>query len=182
MKSAARKTSKIEDTPSLQRNKFGLTEKQEAFCQGLVQHGNAKKAYLEAGYVDPGNYITAKVKELKENEAVKNRLTQLLNRQSARHGLSKDTYLEMLLENHRKAMEAGDFKAGNDALQLIGKAQGYLIDQRQTLNVTANMNKPIAVEDRTARINRLARLAGVPLTLPAPETVEAEIVDDADEE
>ena len=86
----------------------------------------------------------------------------------------------MLLDNHKRAMEAGDFKAGNEALQLIGKSMGYLIDQRQTLNVTANMNKPMAPEDQRERIERLAALAGMPLSLPAPapELVEVELVDD----
>lgn len=182
MKSDERKTGQDAASPSLQRNKFGLTNREEAFCRLYVESGNAEKSYLQAGYVRPKpGYLTMKATDLLKKSKIQDRVTALAMSKGMKRHVSKDVFLEMVMKNYELAQESGDFGAANKSLEILGKSMGYVIDQRQTLQVTASMNKPLASEDAGERIQRLAELAGIPLSLPKPkdeEIVDAELDDE----
>lgn len=185
LKSEKPQTTKAEDSRSLRRNRWGLTDREEAFCLLYVEDGDAEKAYLRAGYDRPKKgYLSMKVKMMLDRPKVRDRLAMLALAKGRGKSVSKEVFLDMVMKNYELAQENGDFAAANKSLEIMGKSMGYVIDQRQTLQVTASMNKPIAVEDQAERIQRLAELAGMRLELPAPRgeenVIDGEFSDDTD--
>lgn len=171
--------------PSRRQSKWGLTEREEAFCLLYTQLGDAEKAYLQAGFARPKrNYLSIKTQEVLKRPKVQDRIAMLALAKGRRKAVSKDVFLEMVMKNYELAQESGDFSAANKSLEILGKSMGYVVDQRQTLQVTASMNKPIAMEDQAERIQKLAELAGMRLELPAPrkdgEILEGEFSDESE--
>lgn len=150
-----------------------------------VESGDGDRAYLRAGYDRPKKgYLSLKVKSLLDKPKVQDRLAMLALAKGRGKSVSKEVFLDMVMKNYELAQENGDFSAANKSLEILGKSMGYVIDQRQTLQVTASMNKPLATEDQSERIQRLAELAGIRLELPGPakgETIiDGEFSDDTD--
>jgi hypothetical protein len=56
-------------------------------------------------------------------------------------------------------MADGDYAGANRALELMGKAQGYFVEQKAVLNMTAKM--PGDKAQQIAEVQRLAKIAGV---------------------
>jgi len=109
-----------------------------------------------------------KVKEILEKPRVQNRITALALAKGRSKQVSREVFEDMIIQNYQAAFDSGDFVAANKALEILGKAKSFLIDQRQTFAVTANMNKPVNGEDQSDRIKALAEIAGINLQLPPP--------------
>ena len=121
------------------------------------------------------------VAEVLKREHVQNRITALALAKGTRRNVSKDVFMDMVMQNYTAAHENGDYSAANKALELLGKSMGYVVDQRQTLQVTASMNKPLNTEDQTDRIRQLAEIAGIKIALPAPKTKDSFVDADFEE-
>jgi hypothetical protein len=140
-----------------------LTKQEEKFCLLYTRYGQsgAQKAYLEAGYKDPLTFWPAKVKRMLSKEKIKKRLAEMESEVGAAMGMSKDRYLTMLIDDHKLALEAGDFKAAKDLMELIGRTQDYLIDKKVTMGAQITAKSDMTQEERLARVKALAALVGM---------------------
>ncbi len=132
-----------------------LTPEEEIFCREYVQHANASKAVVAAGY--QGRHPSVTGSKWLARPRVQKKLSRMRTRDEAQADLTREIYLDMLKDTYKRAMDDGDYGGANRAAELIGKALGYLVDQKAILSVTKKMD----AENVTAEVHRLAKIAGV---------------------
>ena len=144
----------------------GLTKQEEKFCLLYVRLGplNTKKAFYDAGYVAEGNWWNTKAKRILGKAHIKKRIAEIeANKEAMDIDVSMEEFITMGLKLHNEAKQAGDFKAAKDTLELIGRAKGFVIDRKVSLEgkVTAKAN--LSPEERMERVKKLAGIVGVKL-------------------
>ena len=134
-----------------------LSPEEEIFCREYLLSGNATKAVQAAGY--QGKHATIIGSRWLHRPRIQKKLGRMRTRDEAKADLTRDLYLDMLKDTYQKAMGDGDYSGANRAMELIGKALGYLVDQKAVLSVS----KKIDPEHASSEAKRLAKIAGVTL-------------------
>jgi len=134
-----------------------LSAEEELFCREFAASGDRHKALEVSGYKGKRPGVTASRWLQKSN--VQKRVAALRTQHEARLNITRDIYLGMLQETYERAMADGDYAGANRALELMGKAQGYFVEQKAVLNMTAKM--PGDKAQQIAEVQRLAKIAGV---------------------
>lgn len=132
----------------------GISPKQEAFCMAYAESGNAKQAYMQAGYkVNSENAAAAAATRLLKNVNIKNRLQEIhkqiasdaiMGPKEMQERLTKIARQEatesVLTQDGGEVQRKADFKAALKAMELLGKMQGSFIERREV-----NMNAGVVV-------------------------------------
>jgi len=139
------------------RYRQDLTPEEEIFCREYLQTGNATKSVIAAGY--QGRNAATVGSRWFNRPRIQKKLERLRTRDEAQADLTRELYLDMLKDTYQRAMGDGDYSGANRAMELIGKALGYLVDQKAVLSVS----KKIDPEHASAEAKRLAKIAGVTL-------------------
>ena len=108
-----------------------LTLKQETFCQGYVETGNASEAYrraYDANGMKP-EVVSVKASELLKNGKVTVRVEQLQAKHAKRHDVTVDTITAMLKEDRLLAREKEQPAAAVSAAMGLAKLHGLIIDK-----------------------------------------------------
>lgn len=157
----------------------GLTRREEEFCIGYVNNGghNLKKVYIEAGYKDPGSFWNMKVKKLLAKDKVKQRIAELKENPTLNREMTKEVYIATCMRLHDKAKEDGAYKDAATALELVGKAKGFLVDTKVNMNANMTPKNAVSPEERKAKIAAMAALAGFVPAPAAQPAVDAEFTE-----
>lgn len=135
-----------------------MTQRQEMFCLSYIQHGNATKAYLEAGY-KPKKAHTAEsaAARMLRNVEVMGRIRQLTE-QIARDEIANSEEIQILLtsiirgetkeiitlRNGQRIEIAPRMITRIRAIDTLAKIQGLYLDNRQD---KANFGQVIVIHD-----------------------------------
>jgi hypothetical protein len=157
---AAKEVAKKERPRILFKKRFrdDLSPEEEIFCREYVLHGNATQAIKATGY--EGRNPSVIGSRWLARPRIQKKLSRLKTRDEAQADMTRDIYLGMLKDTYQKAMADGDYSGANRAMELIGKHLGYLVDQKAVFTTTKKIENPEAMQ---AEVQRLARIAGVPL-------------------
>lgn len=136
-----------------------LTAAEEKFCREYTTHFDRKRAILAAGF--QGKDPLAAAHRWLGKHRIKTRIKQMQTHVETRTEMNKDIYMKMVADVYERAMADGDYAGANRAVELMGKALGYFVEQKAVLNVSAKMPEDKA--QQVAEVQRLARIAGVDL-------------------
>ena len=142
----------MENTDSLntkKKNKKGLTNKQEKFCDEYMIDLNATQAAMRAGYSnktanEQGAQLLAKL-------SIKARIQELSNKIAVKTEITQEEVIESLKTARTGAEEAKQFSAAIRATELLGKHLGMFTDRIKVDNeLTIHVIKRYALpeEDR----------------------------------
>jgi hypothetical protein len=140
------------------RYREDLSPEEELFCREYILHGNATQAIKATGY--EGRNPSVIGSNWLKRPRIQKKLARLKTRDEAQADMTRDIYLAMLKDTYQRAMADGDYSGANRAMELIGKHLGYLVDQKAVFTATKKIENPEAMQ---AEVQRLARIAGVPL-------------------
>jgi len=140
------------------RYREDLSPEEELFCREYLLHGNATQAIKATGY--EGRNPSVIGSNWLKRPRIQKKLARLKTRDEAQADMTRDIYLAMLKDTYQRAMADGDYSGANRAMELIGKHLGYLVDQKAVFTATKKIENPEAMQ---AEVQRLARIAGVPL-------------------
>jgi len=140
------------------RYREDLSPEEELFCREYLMHGNATQAIKATGY--EGRNPSVIGSNWLKRPRIQKKLARLKTRDEAQADMTRDIYLAMLKDTYQRAMADGDYSGANRAMELIGKHLGYLVDQKAVFTATKKIENPEAMQ---AEVQRLARIAGVPL-------------------
>lgn len=140
------------------RYREDLSPEEELFCREYIMHGNATQAIKATGY--EGRNPSVIGSNWLKRPRIQKKLARLKTRDEAQADMTRDIYLAMLKDTYQRAMADGDYSGANRAMELIGKHLGYLVDQKAVFTATKKIENPEAMQ---AEVQRLARIAGVPL-------------------
>jgi hypothetical protein len=140
------------------RYREDLSPEEELFCREYLLHGNATQAIKATGY--EGRNPSVIGSNWLKRPRIQKKLARLKTRDEAQADMTRDIYLAMLKDTYQRAMADGDYSGANRAIELIGKHLGYLVDQKAVFTATKKIENPEAMQ---AEVQRLARIAGVPL-------------------
>jgi hypothetical protein len=144
----------------------GLTKQEEKFCQLYKRYGplNARQAYNEAGYVDPGDKFWAmKVKKLIARRHIEKRLSEIQDSAEEYFAdLSKEQFEAKCLKMAEEAKEQGDFKAAKEFMALLGQSKGFIIDRKVSLEgKVISKDNNATPEERMEKIKKLTAILGM---------------------
>src|SRR5262245_51475330 len=114
-----------------------LNPRQERFAQAYVRHGNARKAYLAAGYRGktgaPNEHTSAdsSAGQILHNLAVQTRIEQLKSRARSRHDYTVDVILQELDEARAGALVAQQHGAAVQASTVKARLLGMIVDRKE---------------------------------------------------
>lgn len=113
-------------------NEFGLTEKQEKFCQVFVETGNASRAYRESYDVKTTNQNTIAVKasNMLDETKINLRIASLKEKHSKRHNVTVDSLIAELEEARIAALTAETVQASAATGATMGKAKLLGLDKQ----------------------------------------------------
>lgn len=127
---------------------MNLTDKQEKFCQKVVELGNNSEAYREA--YDTSRMKDAsvhrKAKELMDNVKVAARLEELREELRARHRITVDDLVRELEEARQIALSAMTPQTSAAVQSTLGKAKLLGLD-KQVLEISGPNGGPIQTQD-----------------------------------
>lgn len=144
---------------SLRLNHWGLTDKQEAFAREYAKSKDIRASLVAAGYhYNPDNPLHyRKGKELLKKAKIARRIQDLDAMAAVDVNMTREIYHQMLLDQRKQALAAGDFNGANKCLELLGKSLSYLDNGvKETRNV--HLHGHTADPDRVARLTNLAKL------------------------
>lgn len=143
------------------KNVHGLTEMEESFCLHYAKSQDGPAALKAAGYTLPkGTFLKWKIKQMLEKPAIAHRIREINNIASVDVAVTREIFHKKILMVYQKALESGEFKDANQAMELIGKSLGYFVEQKAQVNINANMDGT-PVEERLKRISELAGRVGI---------------------
>lgn len=127
---------------------MNLTDKQEKFCQKVVELGNNSEAYRAA--YDTSRMKDAsvhrKAKELMDNVKVAARLEELREELRARHRVTVDDLVRELEEARQIALSAMTPQTSAAVQSTLGKAKLLGLD-KQVLEISGPNGGPIQTQD-----------------------------------
>ena len=137
-----------------------LTSSEEAFCRAYADDPDPGRAWVE-GCGDKGSSFANEEagKRMLTSRRVKARVAQLTILPPDAENMTRGAYHQRITATYEAAMADGDYAAANKAMELLGKSLGHLIDQKQTLNISASLGG-----DDTAKkeaIQKLLKITGV---------------------
>jgi len=145
-------------------NDAGLTVQQERFAREYVADRDPIKAYAAAGYASKdASTDRKKANDILALPIMQRRIAQLENSGNIAETISREEYHNKILATYEAAMADGDYAAANKAMELIGKAMNFLIEEKRTLNINATVPSDKAA--KVESIKRLGKLAGVTIDL-----------------
>jgi phage terminase small subunit len=145
------------------KNVHGLTEIEEIFCAHYLKTQDGVAAMKAAGYAIPGpSFVKWKLQKLLDKPAIRIRLKEKQELASVDVQLTREIFHKKLLQVYDRALEDGKYKEANESMDILGKALGYFVEQRQNLNINANM-EGISKGDRLERLTKLAQVVGIKL-------------------
>jgi hypothetical protein len=149
--------------PRGNRNVHGLTEMEESFALHFAKSRDGVAALKAAGYTTPkGTFLNWKVKQMLEKPAIAHRIREINNIAAVDIAVTREIFHQKILMVYQKALEDGDYKAANAAMELIGKSLNYFVEQKANLNISANMTGTSS-EDRLKNLTELAAKVGLTL-------------------
>jgi phage terminase small subunit len=101
------------------RNKDGLTDQQERFCEEYLKDLNGKEAAARAGYSPATSQEQAS--RLLKHPLVRQRVDALMEKRAKRTALSADRVLENIERIATKAEEVGEYASALKGNELLGK-------------------------------------------------------------
>ncbi len=139
---------------------LSFSDRHEAFCQEYVKDRNATQAAIRAGYSEK----TARQQgsRLLTNAAISSRIGELQEEIAERNEIDADNIMAKLETVYERSLEEGNFAAANRAAELQGKMVGAFTE-RADVNVRSSMF-PTTPGDLDATIERLAKIAGIPIS------------------
>lgn len=145
------------------KNVHGLTEMEEMFCAHYLKTKDEVAALKAAGYSIPGpSFLKWRIKKLMDKPAIALRLKEIQDLASVDVAMTREIFHQKLLMVYQKALEESSFKDANGAMEILGKSLGYFIDQKQTLNINANMDG-VSSAERRDKLMKLAKTVGLTL-------------------
>lgn len=146
------------------KNVHGLTEMEETFAIHYAKTRDGVAALKAAGYTTPkGTFLKWKIKQMLEKPAIAHRVNEINNIAAVDVAMTREIFHKKLLMAHQKALEAGEYKAANEALELVGKSLGYFVEQKAQVNINANMDG-VSMDERLKRMQEIAARVGLNLT------------------
>ena len=127
----------------------GLTPQQEAFCLGLVKHGNATQAYRDAypnQRMNPNSLAVAACK-LQALPKVSLRLVGLRSEARKHAGITLAEHLDTLAAIRQEARAAMQYGAAVSAETARGKASGLYDAEDDSSDVPVAVNVTVNVVD-----------------------------------
>jgi phage terminase small subunit len=117
--------------------------KREKFAQGLAKGLNASEAMREAGYGDVRNSS-----RLTNNDEIMRRVDELRSRAVENVMITREWIIEQLVDNARRARDAGDFGPSNKAFELLGKEIGMFVERTENININHDVtDEPLSDEE-----------------------------------
>lgn len=119
---------------------YGLTIKQEKFCERYLEHRNATRAYKEAGYSVKGwkdNAIGVAAHRVLKNTKVQLRINEVRQVAANRVEYTQEEALKRALEDQEMARELGQIGAAVSANRLASELSGY-IKKNGDINIQIN--------------------------------------------
>lgn len=156
-----------------QSRKDKLTDKQEKFARAYAEHGQATKAYLDAGYAPKD--AAQRANKLTHNPKVKLRVSQLQAEAAKRYEVTIDEVTHKILRAYDGAMDAEQYSAAIRAAELLGKHLGMFIEKTHHHHTIAGLTTG---QDATAvehDIKNLVRIAQTAKDYETGEEIETEI-------
>ena len=115
-------------------DKIKLTPKQEAFCYGYVETGNASEAYRQAYNAEKmrPDTVNNKAYGLLQKGGIRARLDELRAEHKKRHEITVDTLVVELEEARKLAFETDKAAAAVSATMGKAKLLGLVVDKQET--------------------------------------------------
>ena len=115
-------------------DKIKLTPKQEAFCYGYVETGNASEAYRQAYNAEKmrPDTVNNKAYGLLQKGEIRARLDELRAEHKKRHEITVDTLVAELEEARKLAFETDKAAAAVSATMGKAKLLGLVVDKQET--------------------------------------------------
>ncbi len=122
----------------------GLTDNEERFAMAFAKTQSLEDAYKQAGYIIREHWIKSttrtKARKIYKRPRVQKRIAELNEVAAIKVDMTRDLFHQKLLEHRELALQNGDIKAANQALQLLGNSLSYLVDKKATVGVNATLN------------------------------------------
>ena len=115
-------------------DKIKLTPKQEAFCYGYVETGNASEAYRQAYNAEKmrPDTVNNKAYGLLQKGGIRARLDELRAEHKKRHEITVDTLVAELEEARKLAFETDKAAAAVSATMGKAKLLGLVVEKQET--------------------------------------------------
>ncbi len=115
-------------------DKIKLTPKQEAFCYGYVETGNASEAYRQSYNAEKmrPDTVNNKAYGLLQKGDIRARLDELRAEHKKRHEITVDTLVAELEEARKLAFETDKAAAAVSATMGKAKLLGLVVDKQET--------------------------------------------------
>ena len=115
-------------------DKIKLTPKQEAFCYGYIETGNASEAYRQAYNAEKmrPDTVNNKAYGLLQKGDIRARLDELRAEHKKRHEITVDTLVAELEEARKLAFETDKAAAAVSATMGKAKLLGLVVDKQET--------------------------------------------------
>lgn len=143
-------TEKPEDLPD-------LTPKQFAFVKGILEGKTASDAYRAA--YDAGNMadevIWVKASELRSSGKVSVWLSRARSEALTTAVMTKEAYLQELLNDRIECKVSGNHGAAVKALELAGKVMGHYVDKHEDVGRPALADVLARIETKNPELARL---------------------------
>ena len=115
-------------------DKIKLTPKQEKFCYGYMETGNASEAYRQAYNAEKmrPDTVNNKAYGLLQKGGIRARLDELRAEHKKRHEITVDTLVAELEEARKLAFETDKAAAAVSATMGKAKLLGLVVDKQET--------------------------------------------------
>ena len=115
-------------------DKIKLTPKQEKFCQGYIETGNASEAYRQAYNAEKmrPDTVNNKAYGLLQKGGIRARLDELRAEHKKRHEITVDTLVAELEEARKLAFETDKAAAAVSATMGKAKLLGLVVEKQET--------------------------------------------------
>ena len=114
-----------------------LTQKQDAFCNAYIEHGNAIRAYREAGYkcdTWSAKMISTEASALMKNPGISRKIAESREKATGRAELTLQGAITKAQDLCDKAVELGQMGAAVSAATLADKLSGFMVERNLDLN------------------------------------------------
>lgn len=110
-----------------------INPRHERFVRHWLKHGNASKAYGEAGYqATTRSSLDSSASALLRNPKIVSRINELRRSMAQKTEISLQSLLSDLAEDRALARSLGQVSAAVQATQLSAKLTGHLVDRKET--------------------------------------------------
>jgi hypothetical protein len=141
----------------------GLTENEERFAMAFAKTQNLEESYKAAGYIVREHWMRGmtrlKARKIWKRPRVQKRIAELNEVAAIKCDMTRDLFHQKLLEHREIALQNGDVKAANQAMQLLGQSLSYLVEKKATIGVNATLNGDDPA-DKKARVMAMMKQLG----------------------